>query len=431
MQANLSILTPSEENRILITKNDKCDKLDYLIAAGCGVIGALIDVFLVGSPKNSALGTWTDSQVNSVVVSFAKLMGWKPSGSCNTSTAIEFLQRKFPVNYDQATSMAVPGVENMSASNHHMMSIAHSPSPIGLFFSIINQFTSTSSFISNGKIVTVNTETFELRGNNFFSKLICGFVNWLGHLMSDVAGSSSSSRVSNRGSGIVIPFYELFGLCKLGRFGNEKQDLAQIATKAFEQGYDFRFGLAMGIPVAITEFTIRLIWMIRRHFQYGYPIRDCIPTANHPTLRMMLIVGNGTLCVIDGLDAAIRSGGNMVNFFLRLNLIAWFRLITLILKEIFFRLKIGLSLQKTIDSYKRVNQAMTEYLQQLEKIDIEAFKKETNSYNKLIANFEKAETPEQLNVMLLDIYSELGLKKPWEGDFSDFMKKKDTTFVFE
>ena len=74
---------------------------------------------------------------------------------------------------------------------------------------------------------------------------------------------------------------------------------------------------------------------------------------------------------------------------------------------------------------------MTEYLQQLEKIDIEAFKKETNSYNKLIANFEKAETNEQLNVMLLDIYSELGLKKPWEGDFSDFMKKKDTTFVFE
>ena len=66
-------------NRDLLLLKDKCDKYDYLIAAGCGVIGGLIDIFLVGSPKNTVTGNWTDAQVDNAVKSFAKLSGWKPS----------------------------------------------------------------------------------------------------------------------------------------------------------------------------------------------------------------------------------------------------------------------------------------------------------------------------------------------------------------
>ena len=31
-----------------LLKNDKCDKVDYLIAAGCSVIGGIVDI-IVGS----------------------------------------------------------------------------------------------------------------------------------------------------------------------------------------------------------------------------------------------------------------------------------------------------------------------------------------------------------------------------------------------
>lgn len=31
-----------------LQSNDKCDKNDYLIAAGCGIISGLVDAFLVG-----------------------------------------------------------------------------------------------------------------------------------------------------------------------------------------------------------------------------------------------------------------------------------------------------------------------------------------------------------------------------------------------
>ena len=145
----------------------------------------------------------------------------------------------------------------------------------------------------------------------------------------------------------------------------------------------------------------------------------------------MLIFGNGTLCVIDGLDAGIRSGGNFLTFFMRLNLIAWFRFVTLVLKEVFIRVGIASPLQKYIEAYKRVNEALLVYLSELEQIDIEAFKRETEEYNNLVKAFEKTDTLEGLNVALLEIFDKNGISKPWQGDFDEHMSDKNATLVFE
>ena len=48
----------------------------------------------------------------------------------------------------------------------------------------------------------------------------------------------------------------------------------------------------------------------------------------------MLLVSHGTLCTIDAADAASRSGGLIVEFFLRTNLVAWIRFGHLALKEL-------------------------------------------------------------------------------------------------
>lgn len=47
-----SYLTNCEENRTLLQREDKCDKYDYIAAVACGVIGGMIDIFLVGAPKD-------------------------------------------------------------------------------------------------------------------------------------------------------------------------------------------------------------------------------------------------------------------------------------------------------------------------------------------------------------------------------------------
>lgn len=423
------------ENRALIQSGDKCDKYDYLIAVACGAVGGMVDIFLVGAPGDSVLGKWTDAQVDNAVKGFAKLSGWSPREDKvdSVASAIGFLEKKFKVNYDQRYSADVNNLFNMSTKNHHMMSLAHSPDVIGLFFSILNQFTSTATFVANGQLVTIDTDTFELHGGNFVAKIFCGIANWFGHVMSDIAGSSGSRSNAGRGTGVVMPFYELFSFCKFGKFdvGKDKQDLATIATRAFQEGYDFRFGVATAIPVVITDLTIRLVWALRRHFQYGKILKECIPTQKHADLRIMLIFGNGTLCVMDGIDAGVRSGGNFLAFFMRLNLIAWFRFVTLVLKEVCIRLGIATPLQGYLEAYKRINEALQTYLKALEKIDIEAFRRETEEYNKIIASFAKATNNEELNEILLETFDRMGYNKPWQGDFDKHMSNKNATLFFE
>lgn len=319
-------------------KNAQCDKYDYLIAGTCGVIGGLIDIFFVGMPGEGSLTKVADNAVDSAVEKFASACGWSgaKNGANSTKSAIGYLENNFKVNYDQATTYGPNGtdgaVKNLSPKNHHLKSLGHSPDLIGLFFSILNQFTDTSTFISNGQIITIDTETHELKGGNFIAKVFSGFANWLGHLFSDMAGSSGAS---GRGAGIPIPFYNLLLLLDVGEFGQHRQSFATVATQVFEKGYDFRHGIAMAIPVLITELLTRLMWTSKQRFYHGKPWKECIPSTSNPELRRMLLVAHGSLCLIDTSDAALRSGGDMIQFLLRTNLIGWARFGTLALKEIY------------------------------------------------------------------------------------------------
>lgn len=94
---------------------------------------------------------------------------------------------------------------------------------------------------------------------------------------------------------------------------------------------------AMAVPVLLEELMIKVIWMIKRHFYHKKGWQECFPTASHADLRMMLLLGNGTLCLMDGMDAAIRSGGNALSFVLHMNLLAWARFLILVFRELKIR----------------------------------------------------------------------------------------------
>ena len=83
-------------------------------------------------------------------------------------------------------------------------------------------------------------------------------------------------------------FFELFGLCKFGSFNttNGKKDFADIMTAVFTNGYDFRHGIALAVPLIVTEFTIKVVWAIRRRFVQKMPLNKCIQML----LRMISVV---------------------------------------------------------------------------------------------------------------------------------------------
>lgn len=313
-------------------KKANCDKYDYMIASFCGVLAGLVDSFFVGMPKASKLGNWSDKQVDKWVINIAKMTGCKSSagGKISIVEAITHFEKNHKVNYDQATGKAANDLLGMTMKNHHIKSLGHAPDLIGLIFSIVDQFTSTSHFLDNGRLITFDTKESKLKGGNFLAKLFCGISNWIGHLISDVAGSSTTRKkdINRRGTGLPMPLFELFQLIGNGnsKDGFNKMSLADLSVKMFEQDYDARFGLVQAIPVFINEISIRLLWTLKARFYADKPWKECLPFGNNPELRRMLLTGHGVLCIVDGLDAGLRSGGEILTFALHLNFVAWKRL---------------------------------------------------------------------------------------------------------
>lgn len=323
-----------------------CDKLDYILATSSGALCGIIDIFLVGKPGESPLGNITDKWFVARMIDFAKLCNPEKKNFDSLDSALRFLEKKFKVPYDQ-TGLGDAGktIFDLTAKNHHFKSLAHNPSLLGLFFSILDQFSNTSHFVTDGQLVSLQQadEKWELRGGNIPSKLFCGFANWIGHLISDVSGSSSSAAKGNRGTGLPSPLWtwtnDIIAIkAKLGLSVTETDKaMNELALNIFEKGYDIRFQTAQAIPVFLNELLVRLIYAIRRLFRYFSEIpktersfalmwKKCEPFSN-ATVKRMLTVAHGTFCLVDVGDAVGRSliagGGtfNAVEFVLRLNVV--------------------------------------------------------------------------------------------------------------
>lgn len=320
-----------------------CDKLDYALAASSGALCGLIDIFLVGEPGKSPIGKVTDKCFSKWTMNFAKLCGWDGKGDDPLSSAIRFLERKFKIPYDQrGVGDAASRVFDLNPTNHHFKSLGHNPTILGLFFSILNQFTNQSSFVSGGELISIQNAdgNFELRGNSIPAKLFCGFVNWFGHLISDMSGPSNSK---GRGMGIPSPFWawtnDIIAIKRILEIPVTQFDnyISELAVSIYNQGYDMRFQIAQAIPVFINEIILRLVYSIRRMIKYFATTQKearsasamwkaCEPFSNS-TVKRMLTVAHGTFCMIDLGDATIRAfitgGGtfNVTECFLRLNIV--------------------------------------------------------------------------------------------------------------
>ena len=347
-QAEVELVVLNETVESIKDLKPQCDKLDYILAASSGALCGIIDVFLVGKPGESPLGDITDKWYGDRVKGFAKKLGWEYKGKdpedpqIVMASAIKFLGDKFGVPYDQ-TGLGDAGkiVFDLDPTNHHFKSLGHNPTLLGLFFSILDQFTNSSHFISNGQLISL--ENASPKWNSIPGKFFLGFVNWFGHLMSDVSGSDKSAAKGNRGMGIPSPLWtwsnDIIAIkSKLGLSVTETDKaINDLALEIFEKGYDTRFQTAQAIPVFLNELIVRLIYSIRRLFRYFKETpktersfllmwKKCEPFSN-PTVKRMLTVAHGTFCLVDAGDAVGRafvSGSgtfNVVEFVLRLNIV--------------------------------------------------------------------------------------------------------------
>ena len=361
----------------------ECDKLDYALAASSGALCGVMDIFLVGKPGESPIGNITDQWFADRTIDFAKFCKWDEKGEVTLETAIAYLEKKFKIPYDQSVGGGIfKDLIKLTPSNHHFKSLGHNPTLLGLFYSILNQFKNTSSFVTNGELITLNNSDteFELVGNNIPSKLFCGFVNWFGHLISDMSGSSNSK---GRGMGIPSPMWswtnDIIALKKILsiRVSEFNKSFNELALRIFNEGYDIRFQTAQVIPVFVNEIIVRFFYSIRRMIGYfgafGKEDRNikllwekCEPFSN-VTVKRMLTVAHGTFCLVDLGDAITNSFieglgcYNPVEFVLRLNIIGIGRFSISLFGEVSREIKIK-KIEEDIGYYNRQKTILNYYI---------------------------------------------------------------------
>lgn len=419
-QADIELQTIHETIDSVNVLKPECDKIDYILSASSGALCGIMDIFLIGKPGESPLGNITDTWFANRTQDFAKICGWKGprDNSDPLNSAICFLEKHFKVPYDQrGIGDAGKAVYGLNPSNHHFKNLAHNPTLLGLFFSILDQFTNQSHFVSDGKLISLqNTdEKIELHGFNIPSKLFCAVVNWFSHIMSDLSGASSTK---GRGMGIPSPLWTWMNdiitiKSQMGVSITEfDKSINELAEQIFLKGFDARFQTTQLIPVLVNELIVRFLYATRRLINYfnNTPKESrsvklmwntCKPFSN-PTIRRMLTVAHGTFCLFDIGDATIRSftsnGGefNPIEFFLRLNIVGVGRFTISLYGETKEQFKIMKAKKETIFAL-REKTIVENYIEGLKKLsniyddqELVNFTTDLNDTNKYIEAFKKS-----------------------------------------
>lgn len=285
------------------------------------------------------------------------------------------LQKKFQIPSDNLWNGAKIGV---SSETHHLDDFAHHPTVIGLFAAIVSQIFHAGIFFNKNGEVSIQLGNFTKKNGELdkeelkkwllqillpivlsglltwllyilksknkekidekipkpIQKLILFLAevpaiivvleianNWLGHLISDMAGSSTSAQKGREGMGIPGLFMSLFKyLASIPPFN--LTPLPRIVDELYrDERFDLRSELAaldqlgkQAIPVIAGDLLVRSFYFIRRlaqeYKEHGdwklINWKNVIPFKNRTIVRMMTIE-SGTFTAIDVADAAIRS----------------------------------------------------------------------------------------------------------------------------
>ena len=319
--------------------SSQADKYDYLVSVGSGILCGLLDILWVGEFNLERGRTIANDKVDEFVKKTAKMFGGKDN---DLQSSVKFLEKKFPIPSDGNTPDFGGGLQ------HHLRDFAHHPTIVGLMFSLLTQFTSKSYGTDvNGCFMVVNVpeKSKAFIGKDVPTKILFGSLVWFFHLVSDMAGSSSSVGKSG-GTGIPGPILALAKeLSVLPVFKNLKVDdnsLSVFLSKLFngtllakhdKSGeiikdtvlkFDLRGELGVGIelgrqaiPVIANECIVRTFYFLRRlamemHANNVHSISDMknidwakVKPSNNPTIARMLTISTGVFTTLDIGEAVI------------------------------------------------------------------------------------------------------------------------------
>lgn len=319
--------------------SSQADNFDYLVSVASGVLCGALDILWVGDFNLERGRAFASDEIDGFVKKTAKILGCEDD---DLKSCVKFLEKKFPIPSDGNTPDFGGGLQ------HHLRDFAHHPTLVGLAFSLLTQFTYKSYGTDvNGNFLVVDVPEISKAfiGEDVPTKILYGTITWFFHLVSDVAGSSSSVGKSG-GTGIPGPILALakelsvlpiFKNINIGDYSLSvflsklfngtllaKRDETGAIIKESVLKFDLRGELGVGVelgrqavPVIANDCIVRSFYFIRR---LALELRennvrslddmkqiawDKVKPTNNPTIARMLTIATGVFTTIDVGEAII------------------------------------------------------------------------------------------------------------------------------
>ncbi|MEI5893505.1 hypothetical protein DXB51_13675 [Bacillus cereus] len=298
------------EKQLLSDVNKRADlippltKLDIIISVVIGLVGTIVDLFLVKVPKDiNYLKKY--QQGGSPFTEWLRTLGIDENGKLNDF--FQLLEEKCKVNFDASTTKAFPDYANQVngfyPKTHRMMNLGHDPL-FGLIFGLIDMFNGSTTLIdSKGIIHCIPNEKYQdfPMDNKMFAPLI-----WLGHILSDVCTKM----------GIPIPGWGFTQLLQFESFGENSKKIADITRWMYVEGYDIRHFLTMSTVPVVIEMCTKMYFkftLSKDDFLSPIYIQELKSIQNNIRLEKMIFIAH-SVAVSGNIGKIMMYDGNPLAF---------------------------------------------------------------------------------------------------------------------
>ena len=246
------------------------------IAALAALVGAAVDILLVGIPEKTPNGLKAGVLSDYIRDYFDKKF---PEEEMKKLANSKESKVPFDAQDNRHTTIRVEG---LSAYYHRLLQLGHDPI-LGFILGVADILTGKMTTIDKtGKLVSQVMENYADRTE---ADIFAALAKQIAHFKSDVTTSI----------GLPAPLMSLFNLLQFGSIGEEELTIAEIVQGMYYEGYDFIHFCSMSVPAMIVEVIVRLGYAIKR-IKEGHSVKDSIPlTLNrekHPKLATMLFIGH-------------------------------------------------------------------------------------------------------------------------------------------
>lgn len=254
----------------------RLDKFDVTISAVAAIVGAIVDIVLVGIPAKGPDGLEAGPLSDFIRRKFDEVFSPEEMEKLANS-------KKSKVPFDaQDNRNTTEYVEGLSAYYHRLLSLGHDPL-LGFVFGVYDIMHGTMTTIDkSGQIVCQVMENYVDRKE---TDIIAAIAKQIIHFKSDITTSM----------GLPAPLMSLFNLMQFGSIGEEEQTVAEIVQGMYYEGFDFIHFCSQSMSVIVIELIVRLGYTIKR-IKEGNEIKDSIPISlnrkKHPKLATMLFIGH-------------------------------------------------------------------------------------------------------------------------------------------